>query len=66
MEVMGKSLEHYLDLGYPAALMAEPGVSYTARFGAPTPNEPPPGPEGMRGRGVRLPGGMVECSKLAH
>jgi hypothetical protein len=29
-KVMGKSLEHYLDLEYPALLVAEPEGGYTA------------------------------------
>jgi hypothetical protein len=50
-----KLLDYYLSLKYPALLVAEPEGGYTARFGAPTPNEPLPGPEGVRGRG-RDPG----------
>jgi hypothetical protein len=38
---MRMPLERYLDLEYPALLVAEPEGGYTARFGAPTPNEPP-------------------------
>jgi predicted RNase H-like HicB family nuclease len=33
---MRKPLERYLDLEYPALLVAEPEGGYTARFGAPT------------------------------
>ncbi len=54
---MRKPLERYLDLEYTALLVAEPEGGYTARFGAPTPNEPPPGPRGVRGRGGDPRGG---------